>query len=921
MSIAVQDPLARQGALAPADAPATPPPAARQLTPAGVPLLPSSRQRRAEPMTNRVRRDGKFFRLGPDKFYVKGVTYGPFAPSKNGHPLPEPAQVRKDFEQIRELGGNCVRIYHVPPTWFLDLAVECGLKVFLDIAWPKNLAFVGDPELTAQAHEAVRTAARACGNHSAVFALSVVNEIPPDIVRFVGRTRVEAFIDELVEIAKAEAPGCLVTFANFPTTEYLQPRNIDFVCFNVYLHDETVFRNYMARLQNMAGDKPLMLGEYGIDTFREYSADKQAEILSRHVHAAFEEGLAGTFIFSFTDDWFTHGYQIEDWAFGLVKRDRTPKPAFAAVQEVFKRVPQTADATLPMASVVICSYNGATTVESCLRSMERLRYPNYEVIFVDDGSTDQTQQILKKFPWVRNIRQKNMGLSHARNVGMREAKGEVVVYTDSDCEADEDWLYYLCLALVRSGHVGMGGPNLIPNEGSWVADCVGLSPGGPTHVMIDDRTAEHVPGCNMAFYKSVLMQVNGFDPQYRKAGDDVDVIWRIQHLGYSIGFSPAAQVWHYRRNTVKAYLKQQRGYGEAEALLKYKHPDHFNTLGASHWRGKIYGGDEIGVRLGGDVIYHGLFGTGMFQTIYRKPASLVAMMMMSVEWHLLTLFIFVLGLAVTPLLTVAGVMVFVPVILALIASIQAPMPRHRHPLSRMLIAYLHYRQPIARGWARYSVRLKNKVLKLTRDASGYRRPRALPVDPLDRRTLRYWSHEHDRIVLIEKIKQAVRSAGWRCRIDSGWGGWDMEIYGSRYVKVRVTTATEHHHGVGMLTRVRVEFLMSRFCQVLTVGALILAGLLLMHVWPFSRPAVLIPLAWWAMYLVNRWKVSGPVLGLIDAVAEKTGFYPIYAETDKRANDRETSGSKAAADAPARSPDVTRPEEHLDDLEEGAAPAV
>jgi len=115
--------------------------------------------------------------------------------------------------------------------------------------------------------------------------------------------------------------------------------------------------------------------------------------------------------------------------------------------------------------------------------------------------------------------------------------------------------------------------------------------------MIDDRIAEHVPGCNMAFYKAVLKQVNGFDPQFRKAGDDVDLIWRIQHTGQSIGFAPAAQVWHYRRNTIAAYLRQQRGYGEAEAMLKYKHPDHFNTLGASHWRGRIYGGDEIACAL------------------------------------------------------------------------------------------------------------------------------------------------------------------------------------------------------------------------------------------------------------------------------------------------------------------------------------
>jgi glycosyltransferase involved in cell wall biosynthesis len=832
----------------------------------------SGRRRMPAVVTNRVRRDGKFFRLGSEKFYVKGVTYGPFKPNKEGDALPDEQQVRRDFAQMIDLGVNCLRIYHVPPTWFMNLAQEMGLKIFLDVAWPKNLNFVGNKELTRLAHEAVRHAARSCGNHPALFAISVANEIPPDLVRFVTREKIEQFIDELADIARSEAPECLVTFANFPTTEYVQPRNIDFVCFNVYLHDEQVFRNYLARLQNIAGEKPLLLGEYGIDTFREFSQEKQSEILCAHVHAVFEEGLAGTFIFSFTDDWYTHNYQVEDWAFGITTRDRQPKPAFAALRGLFAKVPQTAEVKLPMCSIVICSYNGGSTVASCLRSMQQLRYPSYEVVFIDDGSTDNTQEILKEFPWVRNIRQSNMGLSYARNVGMNAARGEVVVYTDSDCEADEDWLYYLALSLVRSGYAGMGGPNLIPDEGSWVADCVGLAPGGPTHVMIDDRTAEHVPGCNMAFYTAILKQVNGFDPQFRKAGDDVDLIWRIQNVGRSIGFSPAAQIWHYRRNTVRAYLKQQRGYGEAEALLKYKHPDRFNALGASHWRGKIYGGDQIGVRAGADVIYHGVFGTGLFQTIYRRPASLIALMAMSIEWHLVGMFVTVLGLAFTPLLVVAALMFLTPVILAGVAAWQAPMPRHRHPLSRMLIGYLHFRQPAARGWARYSVRLRAKVLKS--EATGYNRTTQLPLDVDDGRTLRYWHDSHDRLYLLEQINQEVRDAGWRVRVDSGWHGWDMEIYGSRYVKVRLTTATEHHHGKGMLTLVRVELLQSRFGQVLMVGAMIMAGLLLLHLWPFSRPAVLIPLAWWAMYLVNRRRVTAPVLGLIDAAAEKAGYIPV-----------------------------------------------
>ena len=84
------------------------------------------------------------------------------------------------------------------------------------------------------------------------------------------------------------------------------------------------------------------------------------------------------------------------------------------------------------------------------------------------------------------------------------------------------------------------------------------------------------------------------------------------------------------------------------------------------------------------------------------------MMLMSIEWHLLSAFVVMLGLAFPPLLWVAIMMFAVPVVLATIAAIQSPMPRHRHWLTRPLIAYLHWRQPIARGWARYSVRLKGQ---------------------------------------------------------------------------------------------------------------------------------------------------------------------------------------------------------------------
>ena len=106
-------------------------------------------------------------------------------------------------------------------------------------------------------------------------------------------------------------------------------------------------------------------------------------------------------------------------------------------------------------------------------------------------------------------------------------------------------------------------------------------------MMLTDRDAEHIPGCNMAFYKWALEEIGGFDPVFTKAGDDVDVCWRLQERGQKIGFSGAGFVWHYRRATVRAYLRQQRGYGEAEALLARKHPEYFNPLGGSIWRGRM----------------------------------------------------------------------------------------------------------------------------------------------------------------------------------------------------------------------------------------------------------------------------------------------------------------------------------------------
>ena len=103
----------------------------------------------------------------------------------------------------------------------------------------------------------------------------------------------------------------------------------------------------------------------------------------------------------------------------------------------------------------------------------------------------------------------------------------------------------------------------------------------------DDRIAEHVPGCNMAFRRDALLTVDGFNPAYLRAGDDVDICWRLQAKKLNIGFAPSALVWHHHRSSVRAFWRQQVGYGEGESWLDAHHPEKF-LGGQMVWGGRIY---------------------------------------------------------------------------------------------------------------------------------------------------------------------------------------------------------------------------------------------------------------------------------------------------------------------------------------------
>ena len=345
------------------------------------------------------------------------------------------------------------------------------------------------------------------GTHPALGALIVANEIPSDLVRWMGPSQVRQALEDLIDLCREEAQDLPIAYANYPSTEYLEPRNADFSAFNIYLEDRESQARYLPRLQNIAGDRPILITEFGLDTIRN-TEEAQTSLLTGHLEECMAAGVAGTTFFAWSDRWASRGTRMTDWAFGLTRDDTSEKPALEALS---KRLPEisTARATLalsdraPRISVVICSHNGAATLDACLRACCALDYPDFEVLVVDDGSTDQTPEIASHFPNVRYLRQEHGGLSCARNYGAEEATGEFIAYTDDDCEPDVDWLFWIARSFEHPRTGAAGGPNLPPSPDGLQEAIVASAAGAPSHVLSGDLRAEHLPGCNLVLRRAM----------------------------------------------------------------------------------------------------------------------------------------------------------------------------------------------------------------------------------------------------------------------------------------------------------------------------------------------------------------------------------------------------------------------------------
>ncbi|MCA1565453.1 MAG: glycosyltransferase [Acidobacteria bacterium] len=234
----------------------------------------------------------------------------------------------------------------------------------------------------------------------------------------------------------------------------------------------------------------------------------------------------------------------------------------------------------PRVSVVIPVYNGSATIGGTIECLLKQTLAPREIIVVDDGSTDDTVEVLQRFGDRLNImRQPNGGPSSARNRGLREATGEFVALTDSDCLPEPKWLSSLIESFDSPRVAGVGGTikGVDENLISVYVDAIQLlDPGRDAQGEV-----QYLVTANACFRRDAVIAAGLFDERFRKPGaEDTELGRRLHDLGYQLKAAPTAVVLHHHKQTLKIFLKTICNYGEGAYLLGTIRPEY-------KWKGDI----------------------------------------------------------------------------------------------------------------------------------------------------------------------------------------------------------------------------------------------------------------------------------------------------------------------------------------------
>lgn len=227
-----------------------------------------------------------------------------------------------------------------------------------------------------------------------------------------------------------------------------------------------------------------------------------------------------------------------------------------------------------MVSIIVPAYNAEKTIKGCLDALLNQDYNgNYEIIMIDDGSTDSTADIISGYKGVRLIKQSNAGPAAARNKGASEAKGESILFTDSDCVPERDWIRMMIEPFEQDKSViGVKGAYRT-RQREIAARFVQFEYEDKYDKMKRDETIDFIDTYSAAFRRDIFLKMGGYDTSFPVAcAEDVDLSYRMSAGGYKMVFNPNAIVYHIHPNTLTGYLKKKYKFAFWRVLAVKRNP-------------------------------------------------------------------------------------------------------------------------------------------------------------------------------------------------------------------------------------------------------------------------------------------------------------------------------------------------------------
>ena len=281
----------------------------------------------------------------------------------------------------------------------------------------------------------------------------------------------------------------------------------------------------------------------------------------------------------------------------------------------------------PLVSVIIPTYNRKSWLLECLKTLREQTYTRaaYEIIVVDDGSTDGTSEVLSQSKDLTMLRQPNKGPAAARNKGLSIARGEIIAFTDDDCLLSKDWIEQGVKALEQRKLDGIEGLTTTDREKT-----------SPLSVITYTYHGGGFMTCNCFYKKKALDAVGGFSAaRHMRFREDTDLAWRVMDAGFRLGFDERPRVFHrVVKLTALQYVRKH---------IRIQEP-YWNAYLARHHSKRYRASSEmIGGLVSTQTMYHYLFwaalALGIFSWVYLPPSAFLLSLAILVENYLIVVFL------------------------------------------------------------------------------------------------------------------------------------------------------------------------------------------------------------------------------------------------------------------------------------------